>query len=59
MPLKGFGSAGGVREGVWEPFGSSLATLTGGPVGKIRFVNAFGGVGAFSCIRVASRGAFG
>ena len=42
-----------------EAFGSPLATLTGGPVNKIRFVNASGGVGAFSCFHMVSRDALG
>ena len=42
-----------------RPLGGSLATLTGVPVSKIRFVRASGGVGAFSCFRMVSREAFG
>ena len=39
--------------------GSLLATLTGAPVNKIPFVNALGGVGAFSCPQMVSRDASG
>ena len=38
---------------------SLLVTLTGVPVNKIRFVNALGGVGVFSCFPMVSRDASG
>ena len=40
-------------------FGSSLAILTAGPVSKIGFVHASGGVRGFSCVRMVCREACG
>jgi len=43
----------------WRPFGGPLANLTGVPASKIQFFRDSGGVGACSCLRMASGDAFG